>query len=519
LAEQHGIEQRQAPSTSNLAGRIGFWAGLAVFTALLVLSGDREMLPAWRVGAITALMACWWITEAIPIPATSLLPIALYPLLGVMPSKAATAPYANHLIYLFMGGFFIAVTMERWNLHRRVALLTIKLVGLSPPRMVLGFMIASGFLSMWVSNTATTMMMVPIGMAVVEQARRGGRDPDDPRLDDFAKCLMLGIAYASSMGGVATLVGTAPNGVMVAMIGKMFGVEIGFAQWMLFGVPLSTVMIALTWVLLTRVLYKTREVELAGSAELLEQELAELGRVKRPELWVIVVGGLAGAAWIARGLLAKSAWVAESWPRFAMIHDATIAVSAALLLFCIPVPDPEDPTRRRALLDWETAVKIPWDVIVLFGGGLAIAKGFADTGLARVIAGQFSLLAGSSVLVFVAVVVVATVFLTELTSNTATTTLLVPIMGSAAVAMKVHPFATIVAASVAASFAFMLPVATPPNAVAFGSGALRIRDMARAGLWLNVIGAVVIVLGVTYLMPALWGIELGTLPAWAAPRG
>ena len=491
------------------AAHVGFFLGLTIFLALLFVPVSEARTPALRVAAVTALMAIWWITEAIPIPATSLLPIALFPLLGVMSSKAAAAPYANHLIYLFMGGFFLAVTMERWNLHRRIALRTIKAVGTNPGRMVLGFMSATGFLSMWVSNTATTMMMVPIGMAVVEQARHDR--PGDPDVANFAKCLMLGIAYSASMGGVGTIIGTPPNTVMAAMLSKMFKVEIGFAQWMLFGVPLAVLMIAITWLLLTRWLFPMRDVELGGSEELIDEELGALGKISRQEKLVLAVGAFAATAWIARGLLAKASFIKSLWPRFGMVHDATIAISAALMLFCIPV----DFRKREFLLDWKTAVKIPWDVIVLFGGGLAIASGFNKTGLAKIIAAQFSLLQGSSVLLFVTVVVLVTIFLTELTSNTATATLLVPIMGSAAVAMGVHPFATIVGACVAASFAFMLPVATPPNAVVFGSGTLRIRDMARAGLWINLVGAVAIVLFVTYLMPMLWGIDLHTLPNWA----
>ncbi|MBW2733981.1 MAG: DASS family sodium-coupled anion symporter [Deltaproteobacteria bacterium] len=461
---------------------------------------------AWRVTAVTLLMAIWWITEAIPIPATALLPIALYPVLGVMKSQDAAAPYANHLIYLFMGGFLLAVTMERWNLHRRIALHTIALVGTSPPRMILGFMVATGLLSMWVSNTATTMMMVPIGMAVIDQAEEESR-----QRQNFARCLMLGIAYAASIGGIATIIGTPPNTVMAGMVEKMFGVEIGFARWMLLGLPLAVLMLILCWLLLTRVLFPLKDVQLAGSADVLAQELTALGKISRQEKLVLVVAALAAFFWVSRGFLNKAPLVNEIWPNFAHVHDATIAIFCALLLFVIPT----DFKRGEFLLDWQTAVKIPWGVMVLFGGGLAIAAGFAKTGLAVYVAGQFSSLSGASMVIFVGAVVLATVFLTELTSNTATATLLVPIMGSAAVAMGIHPFATIVSATLAASFAFMLPVATPPNAVVFGSGRVAIKDMAKAGFWLNLLGTVVITLFVSYAMPALWGIDLRVTPAWA----
>ncbi|WP_018123577.1 SLC13 family permease [Desulfovibrio oxyclinae] len=498
--------------------KVGFFLGPIVFILMLLIPAPEGMkIEAWRVAAVTALMAIWWITEAIPIPATSLLPIALFPLLGVMKSNAATAPYANHLIYLFMGGFFLAVTMERWNLHRRVAIHTIRTVGTSPGRMILGFMIATGFLSMWVSNTATTMMMVPIGLAVVQQAT--GFDSKDIRAcasnagpeSNFGKCLMLGIAYAASMGGVATIIGTPPNTVMVGMVEKMFGVQIGFGQWMLFGVPLAVIMVALSWILLTKMLFPMGNMELAGGKQIIEEELRKLGPMAPEEKKIVIVGCFVAAFWLSRGFLKKMPFVLDMMPNFGYIHDATIGILGALVLFAIP----SNFKKGEFLLDWKTAVKIPWDVILLFGGGLAIANGFAKTGLANYIAAQLGGLEGASILVFVATVVLITIFLTEITSNTATATLLVPIMGSAAIAMSIHPFATIVGACVAASFAFMLPVATPPNAVVFGSGCISIKQMAKTGIWLNILGTILITAFVVYILPAVWGVDLSTLPEWA----
>ncbi|MEF2230581.1 MAG: DASS family sodium-coupled anion symporter, partial [Pseudodesulfovibrio sp.] len=474
-------------------------------------------LEAWRVAAVTALMAIWWITEAIPIPATSLLPIALFPLLGIMKSAAATAPYADHLIYLFMGGFFLAVTMERWNLHRRVALYTIKAIGTSPAKMTLGFMVATAFLSMWVSNTATAMMMVPIGLAVIQQAtgftsdhlRESGHNAGAQF--NFGRGLMLGIAYAASIGGVATIIGTPPNTVMAGMVEKMFGVTIGFGQWMLFGVPLAAITLAVAWVLLTKVLFSTGDMELAGGAKIINEEVKKLGPMSSEEKKIVVVGCFMAAFWLSLGFLKKAAFVKAVLPHFGFTADATVGILGALILFCIPV----NFKKSEFLLDWKTAVKIPWDVILLFGGGLAIANGFSKTGLAGFIASQLGALEGTSMLIFVGVVVLITIFLTEITSNTATATLLVPIMGSAAIAMSIHPFATIVAACVAASYAFMLPVATPPNAVVFGSGCITIKQMARAGLWLNIIGTLLITGFVVYILPLLWGVDLNTLPTWA----
>ena len=504
---------------SNKGKRIGFFLGPIVFILMLILPAPEGMnLEAWRVAAVTALMAIWWITEAIPIPATSLMPIALFPLLGVMKSSASTAPYANHLIYLFMGGFFLAVTMERWNLHRRVALYTIKAIGTSPARMTLGFMIATAFLSMWVSNTATAMMMVPIGLAVIQQAtgftsehlRESGSSATGQEFN-FGRGLMLGIAYAASIGGVATIIGTPPNTVMAGMVEKMFGVQIGFGQWMLFGVPLAAITLAIAWLLLTKILFRTGDMELAGGAKIINDEVKKLGPMSSEEKKIVIVGCFMAAFWLARGFMAKSAFILSFMPHFKYVGDATIAILGALILFAIPT----NFKKSEFLLDWKTAVKIPWDVILLFGGGLAIANGFAKTGLATYIAAQLGGLEGASMLVFVGVVVLITIFLTEITSNTATATLLVPIMGSAAIAMSIHPFATIVAACVAASYAFMLPVATPPNAVVFGSGCVTIKQMAKAGVWLNIIGTVLITLFVVYLLPILWGVDLSTLPTWA----
>lgn len=504
------------------AKRIGFFLGPAIFLLMLLLPHPEGMSPeAWKVGAVTVLMAIWWITEAIPIPATSLLPIAMFPLLGVMKSAQSTAPYANHLIYLFMGGFFLAVTMERWNLHRRVAVHTIKLVGTSPARMILGFMLATAFLSMWVSNTATTMMMVPIGLAVIQQALnltsdqiREGASHSKATEFNFGKGLMLGIAYAASIGGVATIIGTPPNTIMVGMVDKMYGVQIGFDQWMMFGVPLSAVMLAATWLLLVKFLFPMKGLELGGGAAIIDEEIRKLGPMSKEEKYIVCVGLFVAAFWMSRGFLNKADFIKDIFPNFKYIADATIGILGSLILFAIPI----DFKKGKFLLDWKTAVKIPWDVILLFGGGLAIANGFAKTGLAAYIASQLSLLEGSSILVFVGVVVMMTIFLTEITSNTATATLLVPIMGAAAIAMGVHPYATIIGACVAASFAFMLPVATPPNAVVFGSGCVTIGQMARAGIWLNIIGTILITAFVVYIMPVLWGVDLTHLPAWAIPK-
>jgi sodium-dependent dicarboxylate transporter 2/3/5 len=488
--------------------KTGFFLGPILFFLVLLMPVPEGMKPeALKVAAVTVLMAVWWITEAIPLPATSLIPIALFPILGIMKSKAATAPYANHLIYLFMGGFFIAVTMEKWNLHKRIAMHIVNLVGTSPGRLILGFMIATAFLSMWASNTATAMMMVPIGLAVIKKANEDAGKHDTqsgvPLSDNFGIALMLGIAYSASIGGVATIIGTPPNVVMVGMLDKMYGQTISFFDWMLFGVPLAVIMITIAWVLLTKVLFSLKGDVLAGGKEYIQAELARLGKTTPEEKKILIIGAFVCTFWICRGFIHLDA--------LKYVHDATIGILGAGLLFITPT----NFAKRKFLLDWETAVKIPWDIILLFGGGLALANGFSKSGLAVWLATQLTGLQGANMTVFIGIVVLMVVFLTEITSNTATATLLVPIMGSAAVALGIHPYGPIIAGCVSASFAFMLPVATPPNAVVFGSGCLSVPQMAKAGIWLNIIGTLVITAAIIYGVPLIWGVDLSQLPAWA----
>ncbi|MDR2884699.1 MAG: DASS family sodium-coupled anion symporter [Deferribacteraceae bacterium] len=492
--------------------KIGLLLGPAIFILMLVLPAPEGLTPAaWKVAAMTVLMAIWWITEALPLAATALIPMVLYPVFGIMSSGATTASYGDQVIYLFMGGFFLAVAMERWNLHRRVALYTIRLVGTTPSHMILGFMVATGLLSMWISNTACAVMMVPIGIAVVSQITGITRQEVlDEQIkvneSNFAKSLMLGIAYAASLGGVATIIGTPPNTIMVGMLERMYGMQISFAAWMAIGVPISVVMIAIVWFLLTKVLFRTGDLKLMGGKELIEKEIDKLGPMSRPEKTVLIIGCTMAICWIVRGFL--------NVPALKMVSDTTIAIAGSLALFIAPANFKEN----HPILDWKTAVKIPWDIVLLFGGGITIASGFEKTGLAAWISSQLTALDGVNMLIFVLVVTALVVFLTEVTSNTATATLLVPIMGSAAIAMGIHPYATIVPACVAASFAFMLPVATPPNAVIFGSGYVRIKDMAYAGFLLNLVGILAITATVVWLVPMFWGIDLATTPPEIAEK-
>lgn len=486
--------------------------GLAWFFVILVLPAPGGMAPeAKRVAAVAGLMALWWMTEAIPIPATALLPIILFPVLQVMPSRQVTLEYGNHLVFLFIGGFFLAVTMERWNLHRRIALRTILLIGSTPRRMVLGFMVAAGFLSMWVSNTATSMMMVPIGIAVIQSLRESLREasPEPGNKNDtlghFSVALMLGIAYASSIGGVSTIIGTPTNTVVVGTLERLYGRSISFVQWMSFAVPLSAVMLVVVWWILTHRLHPLGNHSMAGQESHLRDALRNLGPLNRAEKYILAVWSVVVTAWILRGLV--------SVPALRMVHDTTIAIAGALALFLIPV----NARQGVFLLDWETAVKIPWGVVLLFGGGFALAGGLRESGLDSWLGGHLALFHGVPVIWMMLAVVVLTIFLTEITSNTATTAMLAPIMAGVAENMHIHPFGVMIAAGIAASYAFMLPVATPPNAVVFGSGYLTIPQMARAGIWMNLAGCILIVTILYFLMPLLLGIDLSASPAWITP--
>lgn len=482
--------------------KIGFFGGPLLALFLLLLPPAPNMAPeAMKVAAVAVLMAVWWITEAVPIPVTALLPIALFPLLGVMNAKESSAPYANHLIFLFLGGFLIAIAMEKWNLHRRIALYTIRLVGVSSSRIVLGFMIATAFLSMWISNTATTMMMLPIGLAVIKQTtefidKQKKSDIDTrPTHFNFGTALMLGIAYAASIGGVATIIGTPPNVFMVGYLEQTYHIHITFVQWMMLGVPLAVFMLIIAWLYLTRIALPPEIKNLPGGMELLCLEIRKLGKMQEAEKYVLGVFALVALLWILRGFV-------HFGP--ATMHDATIAMAGAILLFLIPV----DWKEGAFVLDWKAALKLPWDIIILFGGGLALAHAFSKSGLVKWISVQFTVLQGSNLLLIIVLVILFGIFLTELTSNTATAAILIPIMAGIAVAMNVHELVLIIPVTIAVSYAFMLPVATPPNAIVFGSHYLTIPQMARVGFFLNLTGVVFIVIALKILVPLIWGVNI-----------
>ena len=492
--------------------RIGLLLGPLFFCAFLLLPTLPGLAPeGQRMLAVAALMASWWMTEAIPIPATSLLPLALLPLLGIMPTSQAAAPYANQLIFLFMGGFIIALAMQRWNLHRRIAMQVVRMVGFSPARLIFGFMLAAAFLSAFVSNTVTAVMMMPIGLAIIHHVAEAGRKEGLDREIDFGQGrfhfginLMLGIAYAATIGGVTTLIGTPPNTVLACYLQTVYGYEITFARWMLVGVPLAVVLLPLTWLWLIKCAYPLRLQRVPGGREIILDELRKLGPMQPGERWTAVVFALTALAWIGRG------WLAPLLPEPAMLSDATIAMSGALLLFLIPV----DLRRQQFVMNWQWAARMPWGVLVLFGGGLSLAAGFESTGLSAWIGSQVVLLQKAPLLVLVIAVTALIIFLTELTSNTATAAMAMPVLAAVAIGLQQNPLLLLVPAALAASCAFMLPVATPPNAIVFGSGYLTIPQMARSGFGLNLLSIVLITLVTYCLIVPLFDVVYHQLPHW-----
>ncbi len=444
--------------------------------------------------AVTVWMAVWWMTEAIALYATALIPIALFPVLGIASVHDAAAPYAHELIYLFLGGFVIALSMQRWGLDRRISLTALRSVGSAPARIVGTFMLVTAVLSMWVSNTATAVMMLPIALGVIELIEGG----DAAARRRFALCLLLGIAYAASIGGVGTLIGTPPNLFLASYVSANLGTEIGFLQWMTVGLPLVAVMLPLCWLLLTRVLFRLEGATVEGGRAHVDEQLRVLGRVTRGEWVTLAVFSFAATAWMARPWLTRLE-VAGVRP-LQGLSDPGIAVLAALALFVVPVKR----APRTFAMDWETARQIPWGLLVLFGGGLSLAAAIQTNRVGEFLGSGIGALAGLPEWTLVLGVVALLIFLTEITSNTATTATLLPILAGLAPGLGVDPPLLIVPAAMAASCAFMLPVATPPNAVIFGSGRVPLPAMARAGLWLNLLGvAVITAIGYGLALPLL----------------
>ena len=483
--------------------------GLLTFVALpsSFETAAGDLTPFSAAGratmALMVWMAAWWLTEAVDISATALLPIVVLPLIGAATIGQATAPYGSDLIFLFMGGFILALSMQRWGLDRRIALITLRIVGAKPKNMVAGFMIATAMISGFVSNTATAAMMMPVGLSVIElvRKRRDSADVtsisnDDSSWRNFALCLMLGIAYASSIGGVATIIGTPPNVFMVGFIERTidpaYRQEIGFGQWMLIGVPLVLVFLPLTWVLLTSVLFPIRMKQVEGGRAFLNQAYRELGPMNRGEVTTFIVFIAAALLWIARPWLATLSFGAGQNAIMPMrgLSDPGIAMTAAMLLFAIPV----NWRTRTFTMDWQHAARLPWGILILFGGGLSLGAAIEANGVAEFIGNQATRFNWLPSIAIIIIVTAAVVFFSELASNTATAMTLIPIFAAMAPALGIHPYLLVVAAGLAASCAFMMPVGTPPNAIVFGTGYVSMAEMIKAGFWLNLIGILLITL-------------------------
>ncbi|CAA0103964.1 Sodium-dependent dicarboxylate transporter SdcS [Zhongshania aliphaticivorans] len=459
---------------------------LAIGPAILVIT---MLMPAplgmadeaWLALGGTLWMAIWWATEAVPIPVTALLPLILVPVLGIGEVEDLADAYANGIIFLFLGGFLLGLAMQRWELHRRIALNILLAVGQQPNRQIAGFMIATAFLSMWVSNTATSIMMLPIGLSVISFL------PEDNSEErrQFAVALLLAIAYSASIGGIATLIGTPPNAMLVAYLKENHDINIGFGEWMLIGLPISIAMLVFTWWWLCRKGFSG--LNTVASRDLLRAELDKLGVLSGAEARVLIIFLVTAIAWITRPLINNYA---------PGVSDTVIAMAAGLLLFTVRSGEQDS----QALLNWQTAEKLPWGVLLLFGGGLALATMIKTSGLAEWLAQNFSLLAAWPMFAVVLVIVAVIIFLTEITSNTATTATFLPLLGALAVANSVSPMLFVIPAAVAASCAFMMPVATPPNAVVFGSGELKIKDMMGMGFTINLFGIAVVSVAGYYLV-------------------
>lgn len=462
-------------------------AGPLFFLIILLLPAPAGMSePAKFCAAITVWMATWWITEAVHTSVTALLPLVLFPLTGVLPLKSVAPEYANEIIYLFLGGFIFGKAIERWNLHRRIALRMVHWLGNKPAQTLFGFMAATAFISMWISNTATAVMMTPVAIAAA------GKTPSN-----FAKSLLLGVGYACSIGGVGTLVGTPTNAIFVSFVRQKMEQEVSFGQWFLVGLPVMLVMLTACWLLLLWLfpLEKNQAADEA-SGKSISHELAALGPLSPPEKRLMLIFGLVIFGWISGSLI----WY-RWWPN---CNDTILIIAGAVILFLVPARGAQGET----LMDWPTAERIPWGIIVLFGGGLALAKGFDQSGLAGWLGGLLEGLNSLPHILILLAVLALVVLLSEIASNIATAAMMMPVLAALATAIGVHPFGLLMSATLAASVGFGLPVATAPNTIVFGSGFLTVRDMARAGFLLDAVAIVIILAAAYFLMPLVWGITI-----------
>ena len=469
----------------------GFLIGvLLAFITISLPTPEGLSIEAHRTAAIFLLMGAWWATEAVPVAVTALVPLALFPLLGIVDIQSAANPYANKTIYLFFGGFLIATAIQKWDLHKRIALFVLENAGSNGASLIFGFMLTAAVISMWVMNTATTIMLLPIGLAVVSVVKTTVNHLSEEDLESFQLALLLGIAYGATIGGMSTLIGTGPNGMLAAFMADNYDLDISFVDWMKVGVPLSAIMLPCSWLILTRVIFKVNFETSTETKELLTSMKNDLGELQGPELRVLVVFFLTALSWMLRTVL-------DNFSFLEGLSDAGIAMISALFLFLLPSGDKE---KKGALLEWKDAQEnVPWGLLVLFGGGLSLANAVQATGLAVWMGSLIP--QGINLALIIILVVALIIFLTELTSNMATTATFLPVVAAIAIQSNFDPLLVTAAVALAASCAFMLPVATPPNAIVFGSGLIRVPQMARAGFLINILGITVVSLVAVFSVP------------------
>jgi len=499
----------------------GLILGLLAFFILLFLIPDTSMpVSSKRMAAIALLMAIWWITEAVPIPITALLPIILYPILKIMPTSAVTLNYGHHLIFLFLGGFIIALTIERWKLHKRIALNIINMIGTNKRLIILGFMIATAFLSMWISNTATTMMMVPIGLAVISQMNGSiGCERFEKGTNNFPLALMLAIAYSASIGGIATIIGTPPNVVFVGILKSNFPLapEISFIQWMLFALPFSLTFLPLAWFYLVYIAVPVGKDKSDFKPEIMKEEINSLGTMSKAEKLTLTLFVSTGVLWLMRSDLDLGTFKITGWASLlglqGYVHDSTVAIFMAILTFFLPSGEEQD-GKMQMLMNWNWVRKVPWGILLLFGGGFALANGFQESGLTQWMGEQLKAFHFLPLVLIILIVSAMATFTTEFASNTAMASTLLPILAGLSLALEINPMILMIPATISCSTAFMLPVATPPNAIVFGSGYIRIKNMVKIGLVMNFVGLLLILFFVYFLAEPIFGITWEQIPTW-----
>lgn len=466
--------------------RIGFLLGPAAFLALL-LSGIGEDDPTQRVLAVAAWMLIWWITEALPIYITAMLPMVFFPALGIMDVKATFIPYASPIIFLFLGGFIIALAMEERQLHKRIAFSLVRLTGTRPAGIVLGFMLATALVAMWISNTATAVMMLPIALSVVALLKEQNLEPQ--LFKRITLLLMLGIAYAANIGGTMTLIGTPPNLVFAGYYFEETGVDFGFGQWLLIGLPVGLAMLAVGFLLLTKVIFRISGKRIEGVQEIFDAKWRELGQMKRAEWTVLVIFSLTVLVWI-------TAQPINDWIGQRVLNNTNIAMAGGLLMFVVPVSW----KHGEFVLHWSSTTRLPWGILILFGGGLSLANGLEQAGIIDLVAQWVTGNVGANALLLSVGLALVSIFLTEVMSNVALVTVLLPVVFRIAHQVNVDPLTLTIPVTLAASCAFMMPISTPPNAVVYSSGYIKVGQMMKAGVWMNLLAVIIIVLMTQWLI-------------------